>query len=329
MQHQALAIDSALVLLDAQAARQHLGEMESINRQRRNGLRQEFVDLMDATTAGARAAVLLSEGDHAGALKNYERYLLGYERYLGQIPRLEREFRVDSPDAVRGYLYTGRTYVVETLLRAGELERAEQQARALLKDQLMVLSAGSPQLARTLVMYGRVLLQQGRFKEARFFNSKALAALDRSGIEPEARIGLQAQAAQIDLSLANADWAVAKTSWEAYRQLKTLSGEPVAFEPAWVVVLHRAGQPQLALQESEGAWRRAQRLPAGTMARVEAQAFHAMALSINGWSRPWQAAIPRGMNFCASSSCTCSMALAVWRQQHQKWRVLHRSRCGC
>lgn len=281
-QHQGLAIDSALVFFDPVMARHHLNEMESINRQRRNTLRQEFVDLMDATTAGARAAVLLSEGDYAGAEKNYEKYISGYQQYLTQIPRLEREFRVDSPDAVRGYIYTGRTYLVETLLRAGDLDRAELLARSLLKDQLGVLSAGSPLLARTLNLYSRVLIQQGRFREAQYFNAKALLALERGGVESQARILLQTRAAQIDLGLVNGDWSLAYASWQTYRQAKTRSGEPIAFEPAWVVVLSRAGQPALALQESTLAWQRAQRLSPTSMLRAEAQAFHAMALSING-----------------------------------------------
>jgi CHAT domain-containing protein len=282
VQHQGLAIDGALVFFDPAMARHHLNEMETINRQRRSALRQEFVDLMDATTAGARAAVLLSEGDYAGAEKNYDKYISGYQQYLTQIPRLEREFRVDSPDAVRGYIYTGRSYQVETLLRAGDLDRAELQARALLKDQLGVLSAGSPLLARSLNLYGRVLIQQGRFREAQYFNAKALSALERSGVEPQARIKLQSQATQIDLGMVNGDWALAYATWESYRSAKTISGEPPLFEPAWVVVLNRAGKPELALQESTQAWQRAQRLPPTSKLRAEVQAFHAMALTTNG-----------------------------------------------
>lgn len=282
VQHQGLAIDGALVFFDPVMGRHHLNEMEAINRQRRGTLRQEFVDLMDATTAGARAAVLLSEGDYGGAEKNYENYITGYQKYLGQIPRLEREFRVDSPDAVRGYIYTGRTYMVETLLRSGDVDRAELQARALLKDQLSVLSAGSPLLARTLNLYSRVLMQQGRFREAQYFNAKALSALERSGVEPQARIKLQSQAGQIDLGMVNGDWPLAYATWETYRSAKTISGEPPQFEPAWVVVLARAGKPALALKESTQAWQRAQRLPTTSRLRAEVQAFYAMALTING-----------------------------------------------
>ena len=285
-QHQALAIDYANVFFDSTKARFHLKEMESINRARRSELRSEFADLMDATTAGARAAVLLSEGAFDDSLKEYNRYIEGYKRYLTQIPALERQFRVDTPDAVRGYIYTGRTYVVETLLRSGQLDAAELQARELLKDQLNVLSVESPQLARTLVMYARVLTNQGRFKEAQFFNTKALSYLGRSGIDPEARIALIAKAADIDLALVTSQWQLGYRQLLQYRQVKAINGEPPVFEPSWVVLIARAGNTAQALTFSTEAWQRLQKnLPSASLLRAESDAFQAMALSINGRNR--------------------------------------------
>jgi hypothetical protein len=87
-QHQAMAIDYANVFFDSEKARFHLQAMESINRSRRSELRSEFADLMDATTSGARAAVLLSEGSYDEALKEYGRYIEGYKRFITQIPSL-------------------------------------------------------------------------------------------------------------------------------------------------------------------------------------------------------------------------------------------------
>lgn len=285
-QHQAMAIDYANVFFDSEKARFHLQAMESINRSRRSELRSEFADLMDATTSGARAAVLLSEGSYDEALKEYGRYIEGYKRFITQIPSLERQFRVDTPDAVRGYIYTGRTYVVETLMRSGQLDAAETQARELLKEQLGILSVESPQLARTLVMYSRVLINLGRFKEAQFFNEKALAYLQRSGIEPEARIFLQAKAVNIDLALSTSQWQAGYQQLIQYRQLKARNGEPPAFEPSWVVIAARAGKPADALSFSTEAWQRAQRnLSAASLQRAEYDAFQAMALSINGRSQ--------------------------------------------
>lgn len=285
-QHQAMAIDYANVFFDSEKARFHLQAMESINRYRRSELRSEFAELMDATTSGARAAVLLSEGSYDEALKEYSRYIEGYKRFITQIPYLERQFKVDTPDAVRGYIYTGRTYVVETLMRAGRLDEAETQARGLLKDQLAILSVESPQLARTLVMYSRVLINLGRFKEAQFFNEKALLYLQRSGIEPEARIYLQAKAVNIDLALSTSQWQAGYQQLLQYRQLKARNGEPPVFEPSWVVIAARAGKPAEALSFSTEAWQRSQRnLSAASLLRAESDAFQAMALAINGRSQ--------------------------------------------
>lgn len=285
-QHQAMAIDYANVFFDPEKARFHLQAMEAINRNRRHELRSEFADLMDATTSGARAAVLLSEGAYDEALKEYGRYIEGYKRFITQIPYLERQFKVDTPDAMRGYIYTGRTYVVETLMRAGRLDEAETQARELLKDQLAILSVESPQLARTLVMYARVLINLGRFKEAQLFNDKALAYLQRSGIEPEARIYLQAKAVNIDLALTTSQWQAGYQQLVQYRQLKARNGEPPVFEPSWVVVAARAGKPVEALSFSTEAWQRAQRnLSPTSLQRAESDAFQAMALAINGRSQ--------------------------------------------
>jgi len=285
-QHQAMAIDYANVFFDSEKARFHLQAMEAINRNRRHELRSEFAELMDATTSGARAAVLLSEGSYDEALKEYKRYIDGYKRFITQIPYLERQFRVDTPDAMRGYIYTGRTYVVETLMRSGQLDAAETQARELLKDQLAILLVESPQLARTLVMYARVLINLGRFKEAQFFNEKALSYLQRSGIEPEARIYLQAKAVNIDLALSTSQWQSGYQQLIQYRQLKERNGEPPLFEPSWVAIVARAGKPAEALTFSTEAWQRSQRnLSPTSVQRAESDAFQAMALAINGKSQ--------------------------------------------
>jgi CHAT domain-containing protein/tetratricopeptide (TPR) repeat protein len=282
VQHQALAIDHALVFLDASKARKNLQEMEAINRARRSGLRQEFVDLMESTTAGARGAVLLAEGQFGEAIKAYEQYLKGYGLYLQQIPVLEQTLRVDTVEAVKGYIYTGRTYLVETLLQSGDVDRAEREARALLKEQLQEISVYAPQTARTLVLYSRILTGQGRFKEAAYFLDQALQALDLSGVEPEARLRLQASAAKIDLYLLQGKYPEAYSTWNSYRQQKQMSGEPPAFDPAWGVLLHQAGQPKLALELATQSWQKTSvKLTPGSWRRAEVDAFYALALLTN------------------------------------------------
>lgn len=140
----------------------------------------------------------------------------------------------------------------------------------------------APQTARTLVLYSRILTGQGRFKEAAYFLDQALQALDLSGVEPEARLRLQASAAKIDLYLLQGKYPEAYSTWNSYRQQKQMSGEPPAFDPAWGVLLHQAGQPKLALELATQSWQKTSvKLTPGSWRRAEVDAFYALALLTN------------------------------------------------
>lgn len=173
------------------------------------------------------------------------------------------------------------------LMRQGRTAEAEFVVRNLLVNVLKRSGRSTPNTASTIATFGEILVEQGRYEEARSLLSAALETYRASGVIPEARSVAETRARVAAVHVAQGQWLEAAREFDDLRA--TLKGTPPLDEVVvrrnldWSLALIRTGRAEETLAVLDDLVRTARRdLGDGSLDTAERRGVFALALAAVG-----------------------------------------------
>jgi CHAT domain-containing protein len=252
------------------------------------------------TIANRQAVVYAAAGNLAEAEAAARKAIAEMELYLRTLPAGQQQTPFGGLAQLRNYRDGDERRLAEILLLRGKRVEAEIAIRNVLRSRLAHSGLYSLGTGSALTVLSRVVLEQGRFKDAATLGTAAVGSLEQAGAVPESLPLVEARKTYAAALAAQQRWddAIAE-----FQKMQTgLERDPLLAQKYgvgdinWAWALIRTGKPEAARRMLEPMIERTrQRLGDKSYELAELRGFYALALATTDRSRAlreFAAAVP-------------------------------------